>query len=376
MEIYGKPYSAKELRKRIGNMDQIAGIRTVTLDDGNERPVRAALIKTGSGLEVTVLLDRGMDIASAAFQGKAMGWRSTTGDVSPQYFEPEGIRWLRSYFGGLVTTCGLSHVGVPAPDSALTGQGLHGRISHIPARNICVKQEWVGNDYVMSVSGTMRETSVFGENLTLTRTVSTVLGAKNFRIHDVVTNEGFQKTALRLLYHCNIGWPALDEGSRLVAPSRCVAPRNDHARKDQDQCCVMDKPTHNYEEKCYYHDMVPGKDGKVTVAMLNDGFKSDAGFGVYVQYNKHELPRFVQWKMMGEQVYVCGVEPCNCGIEGKDIDEKHGLLEYLTPGKKREFHLEFGAVTTMAEAASLEKLNGKMKTKYTDSYLDFVKPCK
>ena len=40
MEIYGKEYTVKELRKRVGNMDQIAGIRTVELDDGNERPTR------------------------------------------------------------------------------------------------------------------------------------------------------------------------------------------------------------------------------------------------------------------------------------------------------------------------------------------------
>ena len=376
MELYDKHYSVKELRKRVGNMDQIAGVRTVTLADGNERPTQAAIVKTGSGLEVTVLLDRCLDIASASFQGKAMGWRSTTGDVAPQYYEAEGIRWLRSYFGGMVTTCGLTRVGAPAADSALSGQGLHGRINHTPARDVCVRQYWEGNKYLLEVSGTMRETSVFGENLTLRRTVSTLLGEKRFWIHDVVTNNGFQKTALTILYHCNVGWPALDENSHLVTPSRIVAAKDDHARNGQENWCVMDKPTHNYQEKCYYHDMTPGKAGSVTVAMLNDGFKSDTGFGVYLRYNKRELPRFVQWKMMGEQDYVCGVEPCNCGIEGKDIDEKHGLLDYLNPGEKREFHLEFGAVTTKAEAAAIEKMNKPVNTTYADSYLDFVKPRK
>ena len=376
MEIYGKKYSAKELRKRIGNMDQIAGVRTIALEDGNERPTYAATIKTGSGLEITVLLDRCLDIASASFQGKAMGWRSTTGDVAPQYFEPEGIRWLRSYFGGMVTTCGLTRVGAPDADSALTGRGLHGRINHTPAKDVAIRQYWEGNQYLLSVSGTMRETSVFGENLTLRRTVSTMLGEKRFWIHDVVTNEGFQKTGLMLLYHCNIGFPVLDANSRLLAPSRKVAARDDHARNGQEQWGTMDKPTHNYQEKCYYHDLTTGKDGKVTVAMLNDGFKSDTGFGVYLKYDNKELPRFVQWKMMGEQDYVCGIEPCLCGIEGRDVDEQHGLLEYLKPGETREFHLEFGAVTTKAEAVALEKQIGKVKPGYVDSYLDFVKPRK
>ena len=127
MRLYGKEYSVSALRKRVGNMDQVAGIQMVTLADGNERPARAAILRTGGGLEVTVLIDRGMDIASACHNGRAMGWRSTTGSVAPQYYEAEGIRWLRSYFGGLMTTCGLSRVGGPGPDSALQGDGLHGR---------------------------------------------------------------------------------------------------------------------------------------------------------------------------------------------------------------------------------------------------------
>ena len=50
MKIFGKNYSKTALRKRIGNMDQVAGIRMVAFDDGNERPARAALFHTGSGL--------------------------------------------------------------------------------------------------------------------------------------------------------------------------------------------------------------------------------------------------------------------------------------------------------------------------------------
>ncbi len=205
MQLFGKEYSVSALRRRIGNMDQVAGIQLVTLEDGNERPVRAAIIRTGGGLEVTVLPDRGMDIASACHNGRAMGWRSTTGSVAPQYYEAEGFRWLRSYFGGLMTTCGLSRVGAPGPDSAVKGEGLHGRIGNLPARNLQVYQAWEGNNYVMRITGTMRETSVFGENLTLTRTVSALLGESRFTIHDVVVNEGFKKTGLMLLYHCNIG---------------------------------------------------------------------------------------------------------------------------------------------------------------------------
>ena len=373
MKIYGKDYSVRELRKRVGNMDQIASIRTVQLDDGNERPTRAAIVRTGSGLELTVLLDRCLDIASASFQGKAMGWRSTTGDVAPAYYEAEWLRWLRSYFGGLVTTCGLMNVGAPAEESGLLGTGLHGRIGNTPARNVSITQEWQGNDYVLSVSGTMRETVVFGENLTLRRTVSTKLGSRSFTLHDVVTNEGFKKTKYQLLYHCNIGWPAVDAGSELIAPSRHVAPRDGEAEDGKKDWWKCDPPAHGYAEKVYFHDIAGDRNGNATVAMVNDGFASGEGFGVYVKYNTKELPRFVEWKQLGEQDYVVGFEPCNCGVEGREVDEKLGLLHSLKPGESKSFTLEFGAITDAKEVRALRAARRKVKTKFVGSYQEFVK---
>lgn len=373
MALYGKKYSDKDLRRRVGNMDQIAAIRTVQLDDGNERPTRAALIHTGTGLGLTVLLDRCLDISSASFCGRAMGWRSTTGDVAPQYFEAEWLRWLRSYFGGLVTTCGLINVGAPAQDSAVYGTGLHGRIGNTPARDIKITQEWQGKQYILSITGTMRETVVFGENLTLTRTVSTALGERRFWIRDVVKNEGFKPAKYMLLYHCNIGWPAVDAGSELITPSKHVAPRDAVAVDGQENWMKCDAPTHLYAEKCYYHDMAAARDGSVTCAIVNDGFDRGDGFGVYLKYNKNELPRFVEWKMMGEQDYVVGFEPCNCGVEGRQIDEELGLLHTLKPGDSKSVTIEFGAVTTKEEVAAIRKACGNVKPKMVASYKEFVK---
>lgn len=372
MNIFGKQYTRNELRKRIGNPDQIAGIRLVELDEGTQRPMRAALFHTGSGLEFTVLLDRCLDIAAASHNGRAMGWRSKIGDVAPQYYEAEGTRWLRSFQGGLLTTCGLTHVGAPAEDSALNGQGLHGRISNTPASDIKVNREWQGNDYVLSVTGTMQEASVFGENLTLTRTVWTKLGENRFWVDDVITNEGFDKTSVSILYHCNIGWPVVDEGSTLIAPTRRIAPHTAHAEDGKKQYANFDAPTHGYNEKVYFHDMTPARNGSVTAAIVNDGFKSGNGFGAYITYNKNQLPRFTQWKQMGEQDYTVGLEPSNCGVEGPAMDKKHGLLEYLNPGKQKKCSLEFGAITNIKEVKALQSKAAKVKPVWASSYLDFV----
>jgi hypothetical protein len=371
MKIYGRKYSAKQLRRRVGNMDQIAGIRMVQLDNGNERPARAALFHTGDGFEFTVLTDRCMDIASASFQGCALGWRSTAGNVAPQYYEAAGLRWLRSYFGGLLTTCGLTNVGAPDPDSVNNGLGLHGRIGNMPARDLKVTQEWQGTEYVLRISGVMRQAVLFGENITMTRTISTKAGARSFRITDVIANEGFRKTPLQVLYHCNIGWPVLEEGAKIIAPSRHAAPRDSEAADGVEAWAVMDAPMCNYAEKVYYHDMRAGKDGMVTVALVNDSFNGGEGLGVAIRYNRDALPRFTEWKMMGEQDYVLGLEPCNCGVEGRTIDEERGLLRYLRPGEAVTCELEFHALSGKDALAAVRKQAAGGKTAIVESYRDF-----
>jgi hypothetical protein len=376
MQLYGKNYSVDALRKRMGSLDQVAGIRTFHYDDGRAKGVRGARIYNGSGLDLTVLPDRCLDIASASFNGQALGWRSSAGDVAPQYYEPEGFRWLRNCFGGLLTTCGLSQVGAPEPGmaSAFDGRGLHGRISNTPAENVQVREGWQGDHYEMSITGTMREAVLFGENLSLTRTLSTRLGAAQVRLHDVVVNEGFRPAPLMILYHCNIGWPLVDEGSEIIAPARQVAPHTPHAAEGQEAWHRMEAPQPGYEEKVYHHDMAAAEDGSVTVAMVNNGFERGHGLGVYIRYFQDTLPRFVQWKMMGEQDYVCGLEPCNCGVEGQKVDEELGLLQVLAPGESREFRLEFGVLTELEEVNRLRAAVSSISPSFCSSYRDFVRP--
>ena len=370
--LFGKRYTRDDLRRRVGNMDQIAGVRTVQLDDGRERPTRAAHIHNGGGLALWVLLDRCLDVAAASYKGMPMGWRSRTGDVAPQYYEAEGIRWLRSYFGGLVGTCGLTNAGPPQAESELHGTGLHGRINNTPASDLCVTQEWRGGDYVLSVSGLMRETQIFGENLTLRRTISTKLGENRFWLDDVLTNEGFEETPFMLLYHCNVGWPAVDEGSELIAPSRYVAPRDAEAEDGKENWRRFDGPTHGYREKVYYHDMLPDDEGMVTAAVVNDRIGSEGGFGVYVKYRRDTLPRFIQWKQMGEQDYTVGLEPATCTVQGRQFDEELGVLQRLAPGETRSFHIEFGAVTTSEELEALRADCGRAAPELVDNFRRFI----
>lgn len=356
--LYGKSFTREELLKRVGNISQIGGVTLCTLQDGPEAGVRVAEFRTGAGLSFVVLLDRGMDISRAEFNGASLAWRSAAGDVHPSFYEPEGLGWLRTFEGGLVTTCGLTYLGAPCVDEGKE-LGLHGRVSHIPARNVASGGQWVGDDYVMYVEGEMRESVVFGENVLLRRRVEAKLGDPRLGIHDVVRNEGFQKTPLMILYHINIGFPLIDEGSELIYSAKESVPRDDVAKSGFAERGVFSAPITGYKEQVFFHDMNVDAEGYVHAAIVNRKFPG-GGLGVYVKYRKAELHRFIEWKMMGEGTYVVGMEPANCLVQGRARERERGTLQFIEPGETREFHLEIG-VLSEEEIGEFERKVGSKK---------------
>ncbi|MFM1919268.1 MAG: hypothetical protein RLZZ303_902 [Candidatus Hydrogenedentota bacterium] len=376
MQLFGKSITAKELRRRVGLVDQVAGIRLATLESGHARGSRVALVQTGSGLEFTVLVDRGLDIGAATYNGAPLAWRGSVGDVAPQYFEAEHLRWLRSFQGGLLATCGLSNVGAPQSGSELSGLGLHGRIGSIPAQDLCITQQWDKEHYVLRISGLLREACVFGEKFALRRTITAWLGESRISVQDDLTNEAFHEAPFQLLYHVNIGWPVVGEGARILAPSRTVAPRDAVAKAGIGQWDQLTAPQHGFQEQVYFHDMKPGKDGRVTAAIVNGDFSKPGCLGVALSYSADTLPRFAEWKMMGEQEYVVGLEPANCGVQGRAVDEAHGLLHRLKPSETVHYRLDFSVIKDAADYQAVKKLTGAGRPKVAGSYLDFVKPPK
>ena len=98
---------------KISNTAQLGGIETSVLDNGPGRGTRIAWFNTGSGLRFKVVLDRAMDIADTFYNQHSIAWLSHAGITAPQPFSNRGLDWLRTFGGGLLTTCGLSHVGGP-----------------------------------------------------------------------------------------------------------------------------------------------------------------------------------------------------------------------------------------------------------------------
>lgn len=301
----------KELLKYIGCVEQVGGIRSVTFNEGKAKGVHAIEVNTGN-LRFVVLPDRCMDIAQAYYKGQAISWISKTGITGPAFYEKDGKNWLRGFYGGLITTCGLHNIGSPVGE-----HGLHGRISNIPAEKISIFADWVGEEYIMQVSGEMRESVVFGSNLVLKRTITAKLFADEFTVEDTVVNEGFQTENIALCYHCNFGYPLVQENARIV--------------NVPEEFAEVTKPTHDIAEECISVDY---SEKQVTVGIENDSI------GAYITYDRNTLPDFVIWKMLGEGEYVIGLEPRTTAYGGSGISS-HDAYVKLKPFEEYRTKLEF-----------------------------------
>ena len=340
--LFNELISKENLMKRIGDISQIAGAKLYELSTGKAKAVSAVDIKTGTGFEFTVLPDRGMDIAWCSYKGIPISFISKTGVVSPNHYNEEGLGFLRGFYGGLLTTCGLTYMGAPNKDEG-ENLGLHGRASNTPAEDVSIYQEWEEDEFVIRLRGKIRESRVFGENITLIREIVTRLGSNKIVITDTVENCGFDTQPLMLLYHCNFGYPIVSKDTTLYTNSKVITPRDQEAEKGISEYNTFEEPTHKYAEQVYYHDIVPHSENIAKATLFNPTINNH-GLGAYVQFDKTQLPYFIEWKQMGEGDYVVGLEPGTWYPEGRSKARERSELQWLKPGEKRLFHLEIAVI--------------------------------
>jgi hypothetical protein len=347
ISIYGYQLTRKDLLKHVGDISQIADVRLIEFTNGNERGVRAAEFYTGSGFEFTVLFDRGMDIDDARFKGVPVSWQSANGPVSPAFYDWRGTQLLRNFAGSMLMGCGPTSVGMPAVDGG-EELGLHGRLSNTPAKDICVKKEWQGNDYVMSVEGSMFQGGLFLDSLRVSRRIEVRLGESRLRLKDAVVNVGVTTSPFCMLYHCQIGWPILSPNSRLYIKHSEREPWN-LGKVNMDAWDTFLPPTPGFAEEIIYVTADPDADGMANAALINPDFNDGRGYGVYFRWTQSTMPYLVFWKMLGEKGYVVGCEIGNAISEGRSRARELGILRHLEPDEVAETDVEIGLLTSPEE---------------------------
>ena len=344
VRLYGQDWTAAELRRHVGTIEQLAGITVGELTDGPARGVRTLDVRTGSGLAFTVLPERGMDIGAAHLNGVPLAWQSAMGVVHPSRHERDGRGWERSFAGGLLATCGLDNIGAANTDEG-TPYPLHGRINHIPATQVRHDGVWEGDEYLLTIEGRVRQVTLYGENLLLTRRIATALGSDMLTVTDTVANEGFRPEPILLLHHINLGFPVLAATSELILPPGTRSSSDDPAwrRGDAPGSGAM----------VVTHEVPAGPEGLAGVALINRSFDGGRGIGVGIRYTPDSFPVLWQWRNLHEGEYVMGLEPGNGLGTGRQATREAGRLRTLAPGEVATFHTE---ITALRDGAAIDAM--------------------
>ena len=322
-----------ELRKRIGDLNAICGIKDYVFNDGPARGVRAFDLKNGRGIEMTVLADRGLDVPFLSFKGHNIGVTGKVGVRSPYLYQEDGaLGFLRQFYAGMLTTCGLTYAGAPGEDEG-RALGLHGPFDNLPAAKVGAWAEYEGDDQVLKVRGEIREADMFGPNMVMRRTLTLDTERNQLHIRDVVENQGYTTQPLMLVYHINFGYPMLDDGAKTYYSTTEVQPRTDFAAEGMHNYDVMEDPGMGREEQCYYH--TGHGDGEAFAMIHNEKL----GIAAMVRYDKERFPLLCEWKCMRAGEYALGLEPTTCGVVNRSEVRQSGALGYLEPGESREFNV-------------------------------------
>lgn len=361
MKLFGREWTRREVERRVGDISQLGSVDLLTCGEGPARGVRVLQFRCGTGFSFRVAVERGLDVGQCEYQGASVAWIPPTGLPGPWYFEDQaGFGWLRTALGGLINSCGMQHIGdpdsLPVPQYRYAPRpvqhfGVHDRAALLPGELLSYGSRWDGNDLILEAVGRTVQAQAYGESLCLTRTYRARLGESRFSIHDRIENRGFQPAQHMWLYHINIGFPFVDAGSRFVAP---LADRPGQFIDNSDSSggvvgrhdLVVDpQPDWVYEG---YDLAIAGSPTRhASVAIVNDRL-GPSGQGVYLRWNLEQLPRFVEWRMMGEGQYVIGIEPCTNRF-GREDAEAAGELRMLEPGSSVEYDLEMGVLDGQEE---------------------------
>lgn len=312
------PGGARDLRRLVGDLRQVASVRRIVLDDGAERGVRALAFSTGGGLDFWVTTDRALDIGTLSWRGRQLGWQSPAGFRSPSLPLPGGDRGLgfNGGFGGFLNTCGLDHVRQPRD-----GRVLHGQLPFTPARLIASGEDWEAAEPLLYCEGEVVQWRYGGEGYRLRRRIEAPIGGASIRILDTVENIGVEPAPLAILYHFNLGFPGVAAGTTIALDGRPVAgplampepgpvaPAIVHAStgKDIAHCRIL-TPT-------------------------GDGNALDMEF----RWRNDTLPYLQLWRDLRPNCGVVSVEPCSVG---RCADGGNEPAAPLGPGESTSFRIE------------------------------------
>lgn len=312
-----------------GSLFQLMAVKEYRLAGGRMEGLHCAEVSNGRGLSVTIAVDRCMDLWDVRACGKSFAYHSPAGLTHPAFQQPWDNRWLATFPGGFLSTCGLDNIGSPSEVDGIH-YPQHGTIGNAPAEQFGIHISDESGTPEVILHGTMRQAEMFGPNLRLEREIRIRYDSDEILLTDRVKNEGYHRQPYMLLYHYNMGYPLLSEKAELDIASVSVKGRDAHANAHIDTWRQVLPPQDSFQEQCYYHKWV--EDGPKTFGLHNPA----SNLGVHFTCQSEALDHLVQWKMMEKGTYVLGLEPCTSTIDGRADAAANHTLKSLAPGQQVE----------------------------------------
>ena len=301
----------------IGNPAQLVTLRRVTVSEGRAKGTEIIEVKTAGALELEILPDAGLDIGQCRYKGINMSWMSKNGYDSPAAISPYETEFVNTFPGGLLYSCGLRSAG-PANRDGGEWHPLHGRFHSLQAEHVSAT---IDGDEII-VSGTIRETALFGHCLEVKRVIRIPVFGSKVTVEDTASNLTPRDEEIMQIYHCNFGYPLLSEKAKLVLPEvRETLPRTEFAKTGLGRECEFDAPIDSEEERVFFQKM----EHEFWARLENP----EIGVNMTISWSGETLPILSEWRSMASGDYVLGLEPTNCYISGRHDERENGTLPVL-----------------------------------------------
>ncbi len=164
-----------------------------------------------------------------------------------------------------------------------------------------------------------------------------------------------------ILYHCNFGWPLVDDGTDIICKGDWASRGMDmdnavfNSKRNFKRCS---KPLDSHKaggEGCAFIDVAADKKGICTVGLHN----RKLGLALVMKYQKKQLPWLSNWQHWGPGEYVTALEPGTNPPIGQAAARKQKNLIHIAPGKSKTYDLEMSVLTDKKQIAGFLKAAGQ-----------------
>jgi hypothetical protein len=153
-----------------------------------------------------------------------------------------------------------------------------------------------------------------------------------------------------LLYHCNFGWPLVDEGTDIIWKGEWQ-PRDETSRRtfnghNNFRICPPPQEAHSANgEDAVYVNIAADATGMCACGLHNAAI----GIAIALRFPKAQLPWFTNWQHWGKGEYVTGLEPGTNAPIGQAKARQQNELVFIQPGESRHYDLTMEVLRDQAD---------------------------